>query len=118
MTKKSKELSEEDKVTTVPKKGTRGKKVAVESLPASEDADSPTSVQEVAEAAVEAVVTSEVAPVQEESTPDLEAIPLEGEEQVAEEEEQVAIDLSGLSKLQLFNLLQEKVSQGVAIKLD
>ncbi len=118
MTKKSKELSEEDKVTTVPKKGTRGKKVAVESLPASEDADSPTSVQEVAETAVEAVVTSEVAPVQEESTPDLEAIPLEGEEQVAEEEEQVAIDLSGLSKLQLFNLLQEKVSQGVAIKLD
>ena len=118
MTKKSKELSEEDKVTTVPKKGTRGKKVAVESLPASEDTESPTSVQEAEEAAIESVVTSEVAPVQEESTPDLEAIPLEGEEQVAEEEEQVAIDLSGLSKLQLFNLLQEKVSQGVAIKLD
>ncbi len=118
MTKKSKELSEEDKVTTVPKKGTRGKKVAVESLPASEDTESPTSVQEAEEAAIESVVTSEVAPVQEESTPDLEAIPLEGEEQVAEEEEQVAIDLSGLSKLQLFNLLQEKVSQGVSIKLD
>ncbi len=118
MTKKSKELSEEDKVTTVPKKGTRGKKVAVESLPASEDTESPTSVQEAEEAAIESVVTSEVAPVQEESTQDLEAIPLEGEEQVAEEEEQVAIDLSGLSKLQLFNLLQEKVSQGVSIKLD
>ena len=118
MTKKSKELSEEDKVTTVPKKGTRGKKVAVESLPTSEDTESPTSVQEAEEAAIESVVTSEVAPVQEESTPDLEAIPLEGEEQVAEEEEQVAIDLSGLSKLQLFNLLQEKVSQGVSIKLD
>jgi hypothetical protein len=118
MTKKSKELSEEDKVTTVPKKGTRGKKVAVESLPASENTESPTSVQETEEAAVEAIIPSDVAPVQEESAPNLEVIPLEGDEQVAEEEEQVAIDLSGLSKLQLFNLLQEKVSQGVAIKLD
>jgi hypothetical protein len=118
MTKKSKELSEEDKVTTVPKKGTKGKKVAVESLPASEDTPVPTSDQEAPQAAIEADVPTDVAPIQEETTPILSATPLEGEEQVTEEEEQVAIDLSGLSKTQLFDLLQEKVSQGVAIKLD
>jgi hypothetical protein len=118
MTKKSKELSEEDKVTTVPKKGTKGKKVAVESLPASEDTPVPTSDQEAPQAAIEADVPTDVALIQEETTPILSATPLEGEEQVTEEEEQVAIDLSGLSKTQLFDLLQEKVSQGVAIKLD
>lgn len=118
MTKKSKELSEEDKVTTAPKKVTKGKKVAVESLPASEETDVPTSVQKTSVAAVEAVVPTDEAPIQEENISLLEAVPLEGEEQVTEEEEQVAIDLSGLSKVQLFNLLKEKVSQGVAVKLD
>lgn len=118
MTKKSKELSEEGKVTTAPKKGTKGKKVAVESLPASEETDVPTSVQKTSVAAVEAVVPTDEAPIQEENISLLEAVPLEGEEQVTEEEEQVAIDLSGLSKVQLFNLLKEKVSQGVAVKLD
>ena len=118
MTKKSKELSEEDKVTTAPKKVTKGKKVAVESLPASEETDVPTSVQKTSVAAVEAVVLTDEAPIQEENISLLEAVPLEGEEQVTEEEEQVAIDLSGLSKVQLFNLLKEKVSQGVAVKLD
>jgi hypothetical protein len=119
MTKKSKELSEEDKVTTVPKKGTKGKKVAAETLPVSEEEPVLASVPEKPKKAkAKAVAPTEVEPIQEESAPILEASSPEVEEQVVEEEEQVAIDLSGMSKTQLLDLLQEKVSQGVAIKLD
>ena len=119
MTKKSKELSEEDKVTAAPKKVTRGKKVAVEVLPASEEVDIPTSDQtEPQPVAEEAVPAKEVEPIQDEIIPLLDTPVSEVEEQVVEEEEQVAIDLSGMSKTQLLDLLQEKVSQGVAIKLD
>jgi hypothetical protein len=119
MTKKSKELSEEDKVTTVPKKGTKGKKVAAETLPVSEEEPVPATVQEKPKKAkAKAVVPTEVEPIQEESTPILEASPLEVEEHVVEEEEQVAVDLSGLSKVQLLDLLKEKLAQGIALKLD
>lgn len=119
MTKKSKELSEEDKVTAAPKKGTRGKKVAVEVLPDSDVVDIPTSDHTEPQTVVEeAVASKDVEPIQDEIIPLLDSPVLEVEEHVVEEEEQVAIDLSGLSKVQLLNLLQEKVSQGVAIKLD
>ncbi|MFM2249192.1 MAG: hypothetical protein RLZZ358_119, partial [Bacteroidota bacterium] len=113
MTKKSKELSEEDKVTTVPKKGTKGKKVAAETLPVSEEEPVLASVPEKPKKAkAKAVAPTEVEPIQEESTPIPEASPLEVEENVVEEEEQVAVDLSGLSKVQLLDLLKEKLAQG------
>jgi hypothetical protein len=118
MTKKSKELSEEDKVTTVPKKGTKGKKVAVESIPSLEDTEVIVPIQEVMQPAAETNMPAEEAPIQEESNPILAAAPLEGEEQVIEEEEQVAIDLSGLTKVQLLDLFKEKLAQGIALKLD
>ncbi|MFZ9189191.1 MAG: hypothetical protein ACO21G_11450, partial [Algoriphagus sp.] len=120
MAKKSKELSEEDKVTSVPKKGAKGKKVALASIPSSEETEDskPVSVQEVTQPATEVMVTAEEEPIQEESAPILVATPLEGEEQVTEEEEQVAIDLSGLSKVQLLDLFKEKLAHGISLKLD
>ncbi len=117
MTKKSKELSEEDKVTTAPKKGIRGKKVAVEVLPASEVVDIPISDQTELQPVVEVAVSSKDVEVNLDEI----ILPLNtpvSEEQVVEEEEQVAIDLSGMSKTQLLDLLKEKVNQGVVIKLD
>ena len=117
MTKKSKELSEVDKVTTAPKKGIRGKKVAVEVLPASEEVDIPISDQTELQPVVEVAVSSKDVEVNLDEI----ILPLNtlvSEEQVVEEEEQVAIDLSGMSKTQLLDLLKEKVNQGVVIKLD
>ncbi len=119
MTKKSKELSEEDKVTTVPKKGTKGKKVAVESVPTSEEVYEPTVSEVETQLAVEEVVEpTKLEAVLDESTPVLDAPTLEVEESVVEEEEPVAIDLSGFTKVQLLDLLKEKVSVGISIKLD
>ncbi len=120
MTKKSKELSEEDKVTTVPKKGAKGKKVALASIPSSEETEvsKPVSVQEVTQPATQVMVTAEEEPIQEESAQILVATPLEGEEQITEEEEQVAIDLSSLSKVQLLDLFKEKLAHGISLKLD
>lgn len=119
MTKKSKELSEEDKVTKVPKKGTRGKKNAVESLPASEEITLPPSDQEEAPQTVdEAVAPSVINSIQEELEPNPVVLPIQGEEQGNDEEEQVAIDLTKLTKDQLFDLLKEKLAQGIAIKQD
>ncbi len=119
MTKKSKELSEEDKVTTVPKKGTKGKKVAAETLPVSDEESVPAPVQEKPKKAkAKAVAPTEVEPIQEEISPILEVSSLEVEEQVVEEEEQVAVDLSGLTKAQLFDLFKEKIAHGISLKLD
>ncbi len=119
MTKKSKELSEEDKVTTVPKKGTKGKKVAVESVPTSEEVHEPTVSEVETQLAVEEVVEpTKLEAVLDESTPVLDAPTLEVEESAVEEEEPVAIDLSGFTKVQLLDLLKEKVSVGISIKLD
>jgi hypothetical protein len=131
MTKKSKEQSEEDKVTKAPKKGTKGKEIVVDSLEqAQEEAvipaeESPVaSSEEVEVAAAEVVQESQAAPelaavtsselsseVTLESTPAIEA-------EVASEEEQVAIDLSGLTKVQLLEVFKEKLSQGISSKLD
>jgi hypothetical protein len=119
MTKKSKELSEEDKVTPVPKKGTKGKKVAVEALSASEEDHALSDGQVEPQPPVQEVVASSLIEAdREESSSVLENLVSEGEEQLAEEEEQVAIDLSGLSKVQLFELLKDKLSRGVGLSLD
>jgi hypothetical protein len=119
MTKKSKELSEEDKVTTVPKKGTKGKKVALESVPTSEEVQEPTVSEVETQPAVEEVVEPTIADaVPEENTRVVESTTLEAEEPVVEEEEPLAIDLSGFTKVQLLDLLKEKVSVGISIKLD
>jgi len=58
MAKKSKELSEEDKVTETPKKGTKGKKIVAEQTQV-EDASEATAPQEVATAPVEVTVQDE-----------------------------------------------------------
>lgn len=116
MTKKSKALSEEDKVTTVPKKGTKGKKVAVTSISSSEETEVPIPVQEVPQPVAEVISAGEE-PIEEERSI-LASASHEAEEQVNEEEEQAALDLSGLSKVQLLDLFKEKLGQGIVLKLD
>lgn len=121
MAKKSKELSEEDKVTETPKKGTKGKKIVAEQTLGTDSLDQVTLV-EVLETPSEPLVQDE-----EEVTEgvvgqtDSISIPLENSPEVGEssvEEEQVSIDLSGLSKVDLLDLLKEKLSQGISAKLD
>jgi len=121
MAKKSKELSEEDKVTETPKKGTKGKKIVAEQTLGTDSLDQVTLV-EVLETPSEPSVQDE-----EEVTEgvvgqtDSISIPLENSPEVGEssvEEEQVSIDLSGLSKVDLLDLLKEKLSQGISAKLD
>jgi hypothetical protein len=121
MAKKSKELSEEDKVTETPKKGTKGKKIVAEQTQV-EDASEATAPQEVATAPVEVTVQdeSEVAQaeiVQVDSDSVLLEVNPESEESIAEED-QAPIDLSGLSKVELLDLLKEKLAHGVSAKLD
>ena len=121
MAKKSKELSEEDKVTETPKKGTKGKKIVAEQTQV-EDASEATTPQEVATAPVEVTVQdeSEVAQaeiVQVDSDSVLLEVNPESEESIAEED-QAPIDLSGLSKVELLDLLKEKLAHGVSAKLD
>ena len=121
MAKKSKELSEEDKVTETPKKGTKGKKIVAEQTQV-EDASEGTTPQEVATAPVEVTVQdeSEVAQaeiVQVDSDSVLLEVNPESEESIAEED-QAPIDLSGLSKVELLDLLKEKLAHGVSAKLD
>jgi len=121
MAKKSKELSEEDKVTETPKKGTKGKKIVVEQTQV-EDATEEAAPQEVAAASVEGAVQdypevaqAVIAQVDSNSVP-LEIIS-ESEESTVEED-QAPIDLSGLSKVELLDLLKEKLAHGVCAKLD
>jgi hypothetical protein len=119
MAKKSKELSEEDKVTETPKKGTKGKKIVAEQTQI-EDASEESAAQDVVTAPV-------VVPVQDESEvakaeiaqvdSDLLEVNPESEESIAEED-QAPIDLSGLSKVELLDLLKEKLAHGVSAKLD
>lgn len=121
MAKKSKELSEEDKVTETPKKGTKGKKIVAEQTQV-EDASEGTAAQEVATTPVEVTVQdeSEVAQaeiVQVDSDSVLLEVNPESEESIAEED-QAPIDLSGLSKVELLDLLKEKLAHGVSAKLD
>ena len=121
MAKKSKELSEEDKVTETPKKGTKGKKIVAEQTQVTASLDQVAPV-EVLETPVEPLVqeAAEVTKVEEEQTDSI-SILLESSPEVGEssvEEEQVPIDLSGLSKVDLLDLLKEKLSQGVSAKLD
>jgi hypothetical protein len=119
MAKKSKELSEEDKVTETPKKGTKGKKIAEEQTQVTDSVDDVIA-QEVVEASVEVEVQSEVAK-EEVDQEDSNAVHLEDNPEVEDsivEEEQIAVDLSGLSKVELLDLLKEKLSQGVSAKLD
>jgi len=119
MAKKSKELSEEDKVTETPKKGTRGKKIVAEQ----------TEVTEAVEDATTPEVVAVTAPIQDES----EVVPTavdqaasdpiisEGNPEADEsivEEEHAPIDLSGLSKVELLDLLKEKLADGISAKLD
>jgi hypothetical protein len=133
MTKKSKEQSEEDKVTKAPKKGTKGKEIVVDSLEqVQEEAvipaeDSPVASSEEVEVVAEEVVQeSQAAPelvAETSSEPSsvvtLESAPaIEAEVVSEEEEEQVAIDLSGLTKVQLLEVFKEKLSQGISSKLD
>jgi len=133
MTTKSKEQSEEDKVTKAPKKGTKGKEIAVEPLELA--AEEAVSLAEEAIVVLEEKV--EVANVveigEEEVLPEVSAVASpepsievshetisaeEAEVVVEEEEEQVAIDLAGLTKVQLLTLFKEKLSQGISTKLD
>ena len=121
MAKKSEELSEEDKVTETPMKGTKGKKIVAEQTPSTEAFDqvAPGEVLETPTEplvqVVEQVATEEVEQADSNSTL-LEVSP-EIEESTAEEE-QVPIDLSGLSKVELLDLLKEKLSNGISAKLD
>lgn len=121
MAKKSEELSEEDKVTETPVKGTKGKKIVAEQTPSTEAFDqvAPGEVLETPTEplvqVVEQVATEEVEQADSNSTL-LEVSP-EIEESTAEEE-QVPIDLSGLSKVELLDLLKEKLSNGISAKLD
>ncbi len=121
MAKKSKELSEEDKVTEAPKKGTKGKKIVAEQTLVTYSLDQLAPV-EVLEAPAAPLVqeAAEVTKVEEEQVDPISII-LESSPEVGEssiEEEQVPIDLSGLSKVDLLDLLKEKLSQGVSAKLD
>ena len=121
MAKKSKELSEEDKVTETPKKGTKGKKIVAEQTQV-EDASEATTPQEVATAPVEVTVQDESEVVQAEIVQvDSDSVLLEvnpeSEESITEED-QAPIDLSGLSKVELLDLLREKLAHGVSAKLD
>jgi len=121
MAKKSKELSEEDKVTETPKKGTKGKKIVAEQTLVKDSLDQVAPV-EVLETLAEPLVQEavEVTKVEEEQTDSI-SILLESSPEVSEsivEEEQAPIDLSGLSKDDLLDLLKEKLSQGVSVKLD
>jgi hypothetical protein len=121
MAKKSKELSEEDKVTEAPKKGTKGKKIVAEQTLVTDSLDQLAPV-EVLEAPAAPLVqeAAEVTKVEEEQVDPISII-LESSPEVGEssiEEEQVPIDLSGLSKVDLLDLLKEKLSQGVSAKLD
>jgi hypothetical protein len=130
MTKKSNEQSEEDKVTKVPKKGTKGKVIAVESLEvAQEEAVIPPveaslsttdvvegEVFEVTENHPEVSVASSSDATSEAS---VELSPVDEVEGITgEEEEQVVIDLAGLTKVQLLELFKEKLAQGISSKLD
>ena len=117
MAKKSKELSEEDKVTETPKKGTRGKKIVAEQTQVTEAVEE-TSTPEVVTVPIQEepeVVHSEV----EEAAldPILVEVSPEAEESIVEEEH-APIDLSGLSKVELLDLLKEKLTHGIAVKLD
>jgi len=121
MAKKSKELSEEDKVTETPKKGTRGKKIVAEQTQV-EDATEGTPDLEEASAPTEVTVHDESEVAQAEvSHLDLDSIPSEVSPELEEsiaEEDQAPIDLSGLSKVELLDLLKEKLAHGVSAKLD
>ena len=121
MAKKSKELSEEDKVTETPKKGTKGKKIVAEQTLVTDSLDQVALV-EVLEAPAETLV-QEGEEVTKEEVEQTDSIPifLESNPEVGEssvEEEQVPIDLSGLSKVDLLDLLKEKLNQGISAKLD
>jgi hypothetical protein len=121
MAKKSKELSEEDKVTETPKKGTKGKKIVAEQTQVTDSLDQVAPVEGLetpAEPLVQEAV--EVTKVEEEQTDSI-SILLESSSEVSEsivEEEQAPIDLSGLSKDDLLDLLKEKLGQGISVKLD
>ena len=121
MAKKSKELSEDDKVTETPKKGTRGKKIVAEQTQVEEASEEATS-QEVAPTPVEVTVQDESEVVQAEvAQVDSDSVLLDGNPESEEsivEEDQAPIDLSGLSKVELLDLLKEKLAQGVSAKLD
>ena len=121
MAKKSKELSEEDKVTETPKKGTKGKKIVAEQTLVTDSLDEA-APQEVLETPVEAPVqeVGEVTKAEVEQT-DSNSTLLEVSPEVEEssaEEEQVPIDLSGLTKVELLDLLKEKLSHGISAKLE
>ena len=121
MAKKSKELSEEDKVTETPKKGTKGKKIVAEQTLVTDSLDEA-APQEVLETPVEAPVQEvvEVTKAEVEQT-DSNSTLLEVSPEVEEssaEEEQVPIDLSGLTKVELLDLLKEKLSHGISAKLE
>jgi hypothetical protein len=121
MAKKSKELSEEDKVTETPKKGTKGKKIVAEETPVTEALDQ-VAPEAVLETPVEPLVqvVEAVAKVEVEQA-DSNSILLEVSPEIEEstaEEEQAPIDLSGLSKVELLDLLKEKLSHGISAKLD
>lgn len=121
MAKKSKELSEEDKVTETPKKGTKGKKIVAEQTLVTDSLDQ-VAPEEVVETPVESLVleAAELTKVEVEQTDSI-SILLESSPEASEsivEEEQAPIDLSGLSKVDLLDLLKEKLSQGVSAKLD
>jgi hypothetical protein len=121
MAKKSKELSEEDKVTETPKKGTKGKKIVAEQTLVTEALDEA-APQEVLETPAELPVQEvEVVTENEVEQTDSTSILLEVSPEVEEssaEEEQAPIDLSGLSKVELLDLLKEKLSHGISTKLD
>jgi hypothetical protein len=121
MAKKSKELSEEDKVTETPKKGTKGKKIVAEQTLVTEALDEA-APQELLETPAELPVQEvEVVTENEVEQTDSTSILLEVSPEVEEsssEEEHAPIDLSGLSKVELLDLLKEKLSHGISAKLD
>ena len=120
MTKKSKALSEEDMVTPASKKGGKGKKIAEEVLPTETDKiehSSSDPQDQVSEQVNEQAVKDDSNPVSVEKIAELDEESSEGEGQVDEEEHE-AIDLSVLSKIELLDLLKEKLGHGVSPKLD
>jgi len=125
MAKKSSELSEEDKVTTTPKKGVKGKKSTKEPESIQEEVSPVADVLDLEavppkpKRTKKAVVKSEDVEVQVSSTIN-EIISLTEDSDSASDyiEDQVVIDISGLNKTQLLDLVKEKFALGISSQLD
>ena len=125
MAKKSSVLSEEDKVTTTPKKGVKGKKSTKEPESIQEEVSPVMDVldQEVVSPKPKrnkkAVTKSEEVEVLDSSTIN-EKITLTEDSDFSNEdiEDQVVIDIFGLNKTQLLDLVKEKLALDISSQLE